>query len=213
MKNNVYLGKEYSDIEIEEALKKYCPNRYKKFTDIEIITAQYISKGYIVGWFQGRSEVGPRALGNRSILADPRQDDMKNILNARVKFREFFRPFAPSVMWEYQTDYFDLNIKNPYMLIVSEVNEDKRSLIPAVTHVDNTGRVQTVIKEYNPRYHKLINEFRKITEIPVVLDTSFNVKGEPIVETPTDAIKCFLGTNIDVLVVGDYLIKKENVND
>ena len=213
MKNYVYLGKEYSDSEIEEALEKYCPNKYQKFEDIESVTAQYISKGYIVGWFQGRSEIGPRALGNRSILADPRQADMKDILNERVKFREFFRPFAPSVLWECQTDYFDLDIINPYMLIVSEVNEDKRSQIPAVTHVDNTGRIQTVIKEYNPRYHKLITEFKKITGVPVVLDTSFNIKGEPIVETPTDAINCSLGTNIDVLIVGDYLLKKDNIND
>ena len=204
-----YLGKEYDIKDIEEAIAAFnkeidaqlCENVFKK-------AALSISDGKIIGWFQGRSECGPRALGNRSILADPRDSTMKDRLNARVKFREMFRPFAPSVLWEYQSEYFDLDIPSPYMLMVSDILENKRHLIPAVTHVDGTGRLQTVIRELNPRFYNLISEFNNITGIPIVLNTSFNVRGEPIVETPKDAIKCFLGTGIDELFIGDFCIRK-----
>lgn len=134
---------------------------------------------------------------------------MKDIVNSRVKFREGFRPFAPSVLWEYQREYFDLDIATPYMLMVADIWPRKRSVIPAVTHVDGTGRVQTVVRELNPRYYQLIEAFFKITGVPIVLNTSFNVKGEPIVETPGDAIRCFLGTNFDELYLGDTLVVKK----
>lgn len=209
MRNNVYFGREYTENDIKESLEKYCEVQYTKENEIEKMTAQYIEKGYVIGWFQGRSEMGPRALGNRSILADPRRAEMKYVLNAKVKFREFFRPFAPSILWEYQQNYFELDIKNPYMLIVSEIKKDKRKIIPAVTHVDCSGRLQTVLKEENPIYYRLIDEFRKLTGVPVLLDTSFNIKGEPIVETPENAIQCFLRTQIDVLVIGNYLVRKK----
>ncbi|MGL5576478.1 MAG: carbamoyltransferase C-terminal domain-containing protein [Sarcina sp.] len=207
--SNVYLGKEYLDNEIEKALNKFCDLKFYKQNKSEILAAEYISQGKIVGWFQGKSEFGPRALGNRSILADPRDPNMKDIVNNKVKFREHFRPFAPSVLWEYQFEYFDLDIQNPYMLIVREVKKEKRALIPSVTHVDNTGRIHTVIKKENKKYYDLIKSFQKITGVPVVLDTSFNIKGEPIVETPEDAIKCFLGTKIDILILGDYIVEKK----
>lgn len=206
--NNAYFGKLYSNEEIECALKKYPQLRYYISEDIARETAGYIAKGYIVGWFQGGAEFGPRALGNRSILADPRNPDTKDILNKRVKFREHFRPFAPAVLWEHQTEYFKLNIQNPYMLIVKDVREDKRSIIPAVTHVDGTGRIQTVTKEYNGPFYALISRFNELTGVPVVLNTSFNIKGEPIVESPEDAVKCFTGTQIDCLAIGDYIVLK-----
>ena len=133
---------------------------------------------------------------------------MKDYLNAKVKFREAFRPFAPSVLWEYQQEYFDLDIPSPYMLMVSDILEEKQHLIPSVTHVDGTGRLQTVMKELNPKFYRLIERFNKITGIPIVLNTSFNIRGEPIVETPDDAIRCFLGTGIDALYIGDYYIQK-----
>lgn len=205
---NAYFGKLYLDEEIREALIKYPEIRYKKSSNIESEIAEYIAKGYIVGWFQGRSEFGPRALGNRSILADARNPDMKDILNRRVKFREHFRPFAPAVLWEYQQEYFKLDIQNPYMLIVKDVHEDKRSIIPSTTHVDGTGRIQTVTREGNAVFYELIEAFRKLTGVPVVLNTSFNIKGEPIVESPEDAIRCFLGTQIDCLAIDDYLVLK-----
>lgn len=204
-----YLGKEYTINDIEEAIKRFnkeivvqlCENVFKK-------AASLISEGKIIGWYQGRAECGPRALGNRSILADPRDGTMKDRLNACVKFREMFRPFAPSVLWEYQREYFDLDIPSPYMLMVSDILENKQHLIPAVTHVDGTGRLQTVMKELNPRFYNLILEFKNITGIPIVLNTSFNIRGEPIVETPSDAIKCFLGTGIDELFIGNFYIQK-----
>lgn len=207
---NPYFGKKYSEKEIWESIKLYedkivarkCENTYLQ-------AATSISNGKIIGWFQEGAEGGPRALGNRSLLADPRKAEMKDIMNARVKFRESFRPFAPSILWEYQKEYFDLDIPSPYMLIVADIWPKKRSIIPAVTHVDGTGRLQTVLKEMNPRYHKLIQVFYEITGVPVVLNTSFNVKGEPIVETPEDAIRCFLGTNFDELYLGDVVITKK----
>lgn len=203
-----FLGKDYSS-EIMSVISSYREQlSYECCTDVCQDAASAIAEGRIVGWFQGRSECGPRSLGNRSILADPRNPGMKNYLNKKVKFREEFRPFAPSVLWEHQKEYFDLDIPSPYMLMVADILHDKQSIIPAVTHVDGTGRLQTVMKDINPLFYQLIEKFYKITGVPIVLNTSFNVKGEPIVETPQDAIKCFLSTGIDVVYMHDYCLKK-----
>ncbi|WP_051236596.1 carbamoyltransferase C-terminal domain-containing protein [Paenibacillus pinihumi] len=204
-----YLGRTYSEAEIAAAINRYedrvtarkCQNVFKE-------AAASIANGKIIGWFQGGAECGPRSLGNRSFLADPRRAEMKDIVNARVKFREGFRPFAPSVLWEHQQEYFDLAIPSPYMLMVADIWPRKRSIIPAVTHIDGTGRLQTVMKELNPHYYQLIETFYEMTDVPVVLNTSFNVKGEPIVETPEDAIRCFLGSNFDELYLGDVHVVK-----
>ena len=191
-----------------------------------------MSKEKTIGWFQGRMEFGPRALGARSIIADPRSDKMQKILNLKVKFRESFRPFAPSVIREDLSEWFELDKDSPYMLLVSDVKKSirrdmtndekklfgikklniKRSSIPAVTHVDYSARIQTVHKETNPKYHKLIEEFKKKTGCPVIVNTSFNVRGEPIVNTPEDAFNCFMGTEIDILVIGNCFLVKENQN-
>ena len=204
-----YLGKEYSREEIETTLLSYEGKiQVETCADVFSKAATSIAAGKIVGWFQGRSECGPRALGNRSILADPRDPGMKDHLNAKVKFREAFRPFAPSVIWERQQEYFDLDIPSPYMLMVSDILEEKQHLIPSVTHVDGTGRLQTVMKELNPTFYKLIERFNEITGVPIVLNTSFNIRGEPIVETPDDAIHCFLGTGIDELYISNFYIQK-----
>ena len=170
-------------------------------------TAESIAQGKIVGWFQGRMEWGPRALGNRSILADPRKNEMKDILNARIKKREWFRPFAPAILLEELGDYFEKSYPDPFMLKVYRIKQDKVSMIPAVTHIDGTGRVQSVSRKENPLFWQLINEFKKITGVPMVLNTSFN-ENEPIVCLPQEALDCFLRTKMDVLVLGDYLIKK-----
>lgn len=209
----VYLGKEYTQKEIEQAIQTFATEKisYRSSEMVEKEVATLLAAGKIVGWFQGKSEFGPRALGNRSILANPTYVEMKEILNEKVKFREFFRPFAPAILWENQEEYFDLAIKNPYMLIVEKTKKDKIGVIPAVNHVDNTGRIQTVCKDINPKFHSLIKEFSKVTGVPVILNTSFNIKGEPIVETPTDAILCFLGTEIDVLCLDNYLIFKKDM--
>lgn len=205
---NTYLGNEYTDEAVEEAFK----NSGLKFTyyneqDLFSVTAGHLSNGKVVGWFQGKMEFGPRALGNRSILADPRNAQMKDILNARVKNRESFRPYAPSVLEEDAGDYFEDVISSPYMLMVFKVRDEKRGVIPAVTHHDGTSRVQTVSKKTNERFWSLLNEFKKITGVPVLLNTSFN-ENEPIVYSPTDAIGCFLRTKIDVLVIGNYICHK-----
>jgi len=204
---HAYLGPGYSDDEIATAIEKLGVE-YVRSEHVEADTATYIADGKIVGWFQGRMEFGPRALGSRSILTDPTRDDMKDRLNAVVKHREPFRPFAPSCLAEKAEEYFESCGKSPYMLFVHPVREEKKSVIPAVTHVDGTARVQTVEKEINPRYYGLIEEFEKIKGVPVVVNTSFNVMGEPIVNTPEDAIRCFQGTGIDVLVLGDCIIEK-----
>ena len=174
------------------------------------ITAKYLQKGKIVGWFQGRMEVGPRALGNRSILANPNIPEMKDILNLKVKHREPFRPFAPAILEEKMNEYFDADDLAPYMLRVYPVKEEKKGIIPAGCHVDGSGRVQTVSKKTNPVFYNLIEAFEKITGIPVLINTSFNVQGEPIVCTPEDAIKCFLGTRMDVLVLNNFIVVKES---
>lgn len=204
-----YLGKEYSNEQIKAAFSNYNGKiQVELCDDVFSKAATSIANGKIIGWFQGKSECGPRALGNRSILADPRDPGMKDRLNAKVKFRESFRPFAPSILWERQQDYFDLDVPSPYMLMVADILEEKRYLIPSVTHVDGTGRLQTVMKELNPMFYRLIEKFDETTGIPIVLNTSFNIRGEPIVETPDDAIQCFLGTGIDELYISSYFVKK-----
>ena len=170
-------------------------------------TATAITEGKVIGWFQGRMEWGPRALGNRSILGDPRRADMKNILNLKIKRRESFRPFAPSIMREYVSEWFEQDDDVPFMMEVFQVREEKRSQIPATTHVDGSGRLQTVHKETNPRYHRLIDSYRAITGVPIVLNTSFN-ENEPVVCKPQEALDCFLRTKMDVLVINDWMITR-----
>jgi len=207
IKENVYVGPSFSDTEITQFLDSKNIS-YESF-DRELLlekTAQLIADGNIVGWYQGKMEWGPRALGNRSILADPRREDMKDILNAKIKHRESFRPFAPSVLEEYASEYFDIDIPSPYMLMVAPVKKPEQ--IPAVTHVDGTGRLQTVSKESNPLYYDLISEFYKITGIPVIINTSMNVMGEPIVNTPEEAYQMIVKTDMDCIVMGNNLVKK-----
>jgi carbamoyltransferase len=170
-------------------------------------TATEIAEGKVVGWFQGRMEWGPRALGNRSIVCDPRRPDMKTILNAKIKRRESFRPFAPSVLEEAVTDWFEEDDDVPFMMQVFQIREDKRPLIPAVTYVDGSGRLQTVYRRTNPRYHRLIEAYRELTGIPMVLNTSFN-ENEPVVCEPQEALDCFLRTKMDVLVMGHTVISR-----
>ncbi len=212
-----YLGPEYTDQMISAALNAYAEELNKeaciteKINDPEILcrrTAEAISEGKVAGWFQGRMEWGPRALGNRSIVCDPRRRDMKEILNLKIKRRESFRPFAPSIHLEATKEYFDLDYPDPFMLKVYKIRAEKRDVIPAVTHVDGTGRLQTVRKEDNARYWQLIEEFRKITGVPIVLNTSFN-ENEPIVCRPEQALACFLRTKMDLLVLNDHLIMRQ----
>lgn len=206
---NAYMGKEYSEEEIENALSKYSDKIKVEKADVTKDAAKAISEGKIVGWFQGKSEFGPRALGNRSILADPRLKEMKDIINKRIKFREWFRPFAPVIIAEFRDEYFDTDFEeNPFMLYVAGVKDDKKSIIPAVTHVDGSARVQVINRETNPKFYDLIVEFNKITGVPVLLNTSFNTKGQPIVETPEHAIRDFLESNLEVLYLHDYSIHK-----
>jgi carbamoyltransferase len=170
-------------------------------------TAKELADGKIVGWFQGRSEFGPRALGNRSILADPRRKDMMETLNRRIKFREPFRPFCPSILAEATDDYFEINYPSPFMVQAYRIRSSQRSRIPAVTHADGTGRLQTVERDANPLYWNLLDRFRQLTGVPILINTSFN-ENEPIVNTPRQALDCFLRTQMDVLVMGSYLLAK-----
>jgi len=226
-----YLGPTFNEKEIEDALIGLNAN-YKKISKKELVTqtAKQLASNKTVGWFQGRMEFGPRALGGRSILADPRSEKMQKELNLKIKFRESFRPFAPSVLREDLSEWFDLDCDSPYMLLVSEVNKNKqlnmsesnqnlfgidklnvkRSSIPAITHVDYSARIQTVHKETNLIYHELLSEFKKITNCPVLVNTSFNVRGEPIVCTVEDAFNCFMGTNLDVLAIENFILYKED---
>ena len=207
--DNIYLGPQYSNEEIKTFLElNKIPYEKHERQNLLEKTAKLISEQNVVGWYQGRMEWGPRALGNRSILADPRSAKMKDILNEKIKHRESFRPFAPSIMEEYTSEYFDLEIQSPYMLLVAKVK--KPEIIPAVTHVDGTGRLQTVSKNTNPLYYDLIHEFHKITGVPVIINTSMNVKGEPIVNTPEQAYAMILKTDMDYLVMGNYMISKVN---
>lgn len=223
------LGPSYSDVAIEEVLKGYGAV-YKKVTDSELIrtVADEIKSLRVIGWFQGRMEFGPRALGNRSILGDARSEDMQSTMNLKIKFRESFRPFAPSVLEEKSRDYFECKKASPYMLFTARVRKDrllnadtsgkkglellkvKRSVIPAVTHLDNTARLQTVSKDTNNLFYSLLKEFERISGCPLMINTSFNVRGEPIVACPSDAYRCFMGTNIDILAIGHYLLYKKD---
>ncbi len=208
---HAYLGVEYTDKDLQELLNRPLVRLVTKVRHSKNIcadTARALAEGQIVGWFQGRSEFGPRALGNRSILADPRQADMKDRLNQRVKHRQSFRPFAPIVLAERARDVFEGDEDSPFMLLAKRVRPDWRSKIPAVVHVDGTARVQTVRQQDNEILYGLLKEFEAVTGIPVLLNTSFNVKGEPIVETPGDALACFLGTGIDCLVLRDLSVAK-----
>jgi carbamoyltransferase len=215
--NTAYWGPEFSEVELKAKIEENRKELEKIVCNIERIedqkelckrTAKEISDGKVVGWFQGRMEWGPRALGNRSIVVDPRRPEMKDILNARIKRREPFRPFAPSILLEKTGEYFEKYYPDPFMIKVYPIRPEKRSVIPAVTHVDGTGRLQTVRKEDNPLYWQLIKEFENLTGVPVVLNTSFN-ENEPIVCTPQEALDCFLRTKMDVLVLGNYFLKRE----
>ena len=231
--NGSYLGPQFTDDQVENELKS-CGANYKKLTFDQIIkdTAKVLSEEKAVGWFQGRMEFGPRSLGNRSIIADPRSEKMQKNLNLKVKYRESFRPFAPAVLFEKVSEWFEINSQSPYMLLVADVKKSKqlqmtnkqmnlfgidklnvkRSNIPAVTHIDYSARVQTVHKETNPTFYKLIEEFEKITQCPVLVNTSFNVRGEPIVCSVTDAFNCFIGTDLDVLVCNNFILYKQDQN-
>ena len=228
-----YLGPHYSDNNVELELKKLGA-KFEKYSEQQIIdiTAKELSNSKTIGWFQGKMEFGPRALGARSIIADPRSEKMQKTLNLKVKFRESFRPFAPSVTREDLAEWFELNCDSPYMLLVAGVNKSirremnqeeknlfgidklniKRSTIPAVTHIDYSARIQTVHEKTNPKYYQLIKKFKEITSCPVIVNTSFNVRGEPIVCTVKDAFRCFMGTNLDMLVCENFILYKQKQN-
>jgi carbamoyltransferase len=212
---HAFLGRSYSDEQIESSLIQSGFMDYEKLDQEGMLdfVSGALAQSKIIGWFQEGAEFGPRALGHRSILADPRHPEMKDILNTRVKFRESFRPYAPSILAEQAQDYFDITYPSPFMLLVAAVQKDKRDVIPAVTHVDGTARLQTVDPDSNNLFYQLIQKFYEKTDVPVVLNTSFNIKGEPIVETPFDAINCFLKTDMDYLVMGNYVVKKEIVSE
>jgi carbamoyltransferase len=229
------LGPSYSDKEIELVNRKVgaVSHKYDDFEALSAHVAAHIADGQVVGWFQGKMEFGPRALGNRSILGDARNPEMQKKLNIKIKYREGFRPFAPSVLAEDVEDYFIQDTPSPYMLIVSPVVEPRRSILPAnfhdmplwdklyykrsdvqsITHLDFSARIQTVHRETNPRYHSLISAFKKQTGYGLVVNTSFNVRGEPIVCTPHDAYRCFMSTEMDVLVVNDFVYIKTEQPD
>ena len=225
-----YLGPEFTDAEVEAELTA-CGATFKKLSEDKLIdtVATALAGEKAVGWMQGRMEFGPRALGGRSIIADPRSPIMQKQLNLKVKYRESFRPFAPSVLREDVSEWFEHEADSPYMLLVADVREDKRrsmtneekalfgidklnvprSSVPAITHVDYSARIQTVHADTNPRYHAVISKFKEKTGCPIVVNTSFNVRGEPIICTPTDAFRCFMGTEMDVLSIGSYILYKE----
>ncbi len=205
---NPYLGPEYNIDDIKKILDS-CRAKYSRPKNLEQCIAKDISNGKIAGWFQGRMEFGPRALGNRSILADCRRKDMTATINRLVKFRESFRPFAPSVLEEDAGDFFENISSSPYMTVTFKVKEDKASVVPAITHVNGTARVQTVNKNANSKYHKLISEFKKITGVPMVLNTSLNVMGQPIACSPRQAIENFYSTGIDVMGIGPFYLTKK----
>ncbi len=232
--NGSYLGPQFTDDEVENELK-ICGANYKKLTSDQVIkdVAKALSEEKAVGWFQGRMEFGPRSLGNRSIIADSRSEKMQKNLNLKVKYRESFRPFAPAILFEKVSEWFEINSESPYMLLVADVKKSKqlqmtdkqknlfgidklnvkRSNIPSVTHVDYSARIQTVHKETNPMFHKLIEEFEGITKYPLLVNTSFNVRGEPIVCSPTDAFNCFMGTDLDILICNNFILYKDNQNN
>ena len=219
-----FLGASYDEKTIENILNDYGV-QFKKYSDLNLLLkdiAKKIDNQNSVGWFNGRAEFGPRALGSRSIIADPRPKDMQKNLNLKIKFRESFRPFAPSILEDQHNEWFSSEVKNDYMLFINKVlNSDLsdqaigfdkldsvKSKIKSVTHVDQTARVQSVNKKFNTNFYNLINEFYKITGVPILINTSFNVRGEPIVNSPEDAIKCFFGTNLDILVLENFVVEK-----
>jgi len=205
---HAFLGPEPPETDFKEVLAaRDLP--FREVTDPAAEAARLLAGSKIVGWFQGRAEVGPRALGARSILADPRRAEMKDIVNAQVKHREGFRPFAPAVLDDDGAEYFDGYYPNPFMLLVLPIRQDKREVIPAVTHVDGTGRLQSVMRDSNPAFYRLIEEFRNLTGVPVVLNTSYNLRGEPIVNLPEEALEDYLTTGMDALLLGPYLLEKD----
>jgi carbamoyltransferase len=226
-----YLGPHYTQSEIEQRLT-VAGGRFDILNDDALIeaTVQDLSREKALGWFQGRMEFGPRALGSRSILADPRSDKMQKMLNLKVKYRESFRPFAPAVLREDLKDWFELDVDSPYMLLVGSVKQEHRremtpeekalfgieklnvirSRLPAVTHVDYSARIQTVHRETNPRFYSLLERFKQLTGCPVLVNTSFNIRSEPIVLAPEDAFRCFMGTELDCLAIGNCYLKKED---
>ena len=228
-----YLGPEFTQTQIEEQLKKIGA-KYEILSEIDLLdkTSIDLSLGEAIGWFQGRMEFGPRALGNRSILGDPRSPKMQKNLNLKVKYRESFRPFAPSILRNDLSDWFNITVSSPYMLMVANINEEKiikmnddqkklfgidklnikRSEIPAVTHVDYSARIQTVHKETNEKYFNLLQKFKEKTNCPVLINTSFNVRGEPIVNTPLEAFNCFMGSELDKLIIGNCYMDKKKQN-
>jgi carbamoyltransferase len=204
---HAYLGPEFGDEAIESALKTY-KLKYARVNDVAATAAELLSNRKILGWFQGRMEFGPRALGSRSILADPRDPEMNAKVNNAVKFREWWRPFAPSMKKEAAGEYLESGSDSPFMILTAQVRPEKRAVIPSVTHVDGSARPQTVEKEINPLYWRLIDEFGKRTGVPVIMNTSFNLRGEAIVHTPTDAIRTFFSSGMDALVIGSFLVEK-----
>ena len=232
MMKGSYLGTSYSNDKIKDILESIGA-RYEKINDEKMLdqVAKEISNGKSVGWFQGKMEFGPRALGARSILADPRDKETQKNLNLKIKFRESFRPFAPAVLKEKVREWFDFDGTSPYMLIVAKILESrkikvkeneyegleklkiKRSTIPAVTHVDYSARIQTVDKLTNPKFYELIRKFNEITNCPILVNTSFNVRDEPVVNTVEDAFKCFMSTDLDLLAIENFLLKKEDQID
>jgi carbamoyltransferase len=205
---HAFLGPAYSNDDI----KRYLIENdiiYSEQDRAELVkfAAKLIADQKVIGWFQGRIEFGPRALGARSILADPRNPNAKNIVNAKIKFREEFRPFAPTVLSEKCGEYFELDLPSPFMLLVAQVRKDKR-FMPSITHVDGSARIQTISREESPLYYDLVNEFYKITGCPVVLNTSFNLRGEPLVLSPHDAFLCFMRSGLDYLVMGNFILDK-----
>jgi carbamoyltransferase len=229
-----YLGPKFEQPDIEARLTA-AGARFERLTEAGMIAraAKDLAEGKALGWFQGRMEFGPRALGGRSILGDARSPTMQKMLNLKVKFRESFRPFAPAVLREDVADWFEIDSDSPYMLLVADVVKKRRramteaeqalfgieklnvprSDIPAVTHVDYSARVQTIHQDTNPRYHALVSEFKRLTGCPVIVNTSFNVRGEPIVGSPEDAFRCFMGSDIDVLAVGNCYLEKSQQSD
>lgn len=214
--NHAYWGQSYDAGEIQRALRDQNISYETCASEDSLIERMVdgLGSGKVIGFYQGRSEWGPRALGNRSILADPRRADMKDIVNTKIKFREPYRPFAPSVIEEEAEKFFDLsNVSQQtparFMLYVCDVRKEKQSVIPAITHVDGTARLQTVQRETNPRYHRLISSFGKATGVPVVLNTSFNLKGEPIVDSPRDALSTFHRSGLDMLVLENMIVRKQ----
>jgi carbamoyltransferase len=207
---NPYLGTSYSDEQIGKIIRD-CKLVATRHDDIAAVAARLLAGGHILGWLQGAMEIGPRALGNRSILANPSLPHMKDKINAEVKHREAYRPFAPSVPVADKDRYFDIRGDSPFMLKVCDVRAEMRARLPAITHVDGTARLQTVEPRVNPLYHRLLTQFGELTGVPVLLNTSFNIQGEPIVESPLDAIRCFFSTGLEYLVLGNYLISKRPV--